>query len=158
MNAEDVKSWLMTYELSIDVYICAEKYLMDAFKQCVATYITDMLETAGNDAAVPPILHSCKRVYERMATKDDILVKKILARVGFMLPQLWKRYPAETQEFWMDNVEVGCMMMKETMARRELDVPGDLPPMDRWPTNLPPPPPMMREYSRERPRRHYPAY
>lgn len=132
MTEEDSRSWLMAYELSIDVYICADRYLMDEFKKCVAKSIEDQLETAGMDAAEPRVLHCCKKLHDALP-ENDVLLRKVFARVGFMLPRLQQNFSHETQDFWIDNVEVGYTIMKETMERREVDHGDTLPAMDRFP-------------------------
>lgn len=134
MTEEDLRSWVMTYELSVDVYICADRYLMDEFKKCVARAIEDQLETAGIDAAEPRVLHCCKKLHDALP-ENDVLLRKVFARVGFMLSKLQQNFAAETQEFWMNNVEVGFMIMKETMERRGLDHGDMLPAMDRFSTS-----------------------
>ena len=137
MTKEDLRSWLMAYELSVDVYTCADRYLMDDFKKCVAKAIEDQLETAGMDAAEPRVLHCCKKLHSAL-TETDVLLRKVFARVGFMLPRLRKDFPEETTEFYVDNAEVGLTIMKETMERRELDHGEMLPAMDGM-DRLPPP-------------------
>lgn len=128
----------MAYELSVDVYVCADRYLMDEFKKCVARAIEDQLETAGVDAAEPKVLHCCKKLYNALP-ENDVLLRKVFARVGFMLPKLRQKFSAETQEFWMENAEVSWSIMKEMTERRELDHGDTLPAMDRFPTITPPP-------------------
>jgi len=39
MSQEDLRTWSLAYSLSIDVYVCAERYLMQDFKQCIAAFI-----------------------------------------------------------------------------------------------------------------------
>jgi hypothetical protein len=130
MTDEDLRTWVMTYELSVDVYICAEKFLMMDFKSCIQQCIIDGFETAGVQAAQPQILACCKKLHAGVSNNDPLL-KKVFARVGFLLARLWKNYPEETQSFWMDNPEVGSLIMKETMERRDEDANDDLPAMDR---------------------------
>lgn len=45
MTEEDLRTWLMAYELSVDVYVCADRYCMDDFKECVKECMTNCLET-----------------------------------------------------------------------------------------------------------------
>lgn len=130
MDGEDMRTWLMAYELSVDVYICAERYCLDDFKACIRLCIIDYLETAGMDAAQPLLLECCRKLHAGLSS-NDVLLKMVFARVGFMLARLWKNYGEETHLFWMENVEVGGMIMKETMERREMDAGEDLPAMSR---------------------------
>lgn len=130
MTSEDMRTWLMAYDLTVDVYICADRYCMNEFKECIAKHITDYLETAGLDAAQPLVLECCKKLHAGL-TNNDVLLKKVFARVGFLLSRLWKNFPEETQLFWMDNPEVGVLIMKETMERREIESGDNLPAMDR---------------------------
>jgi hypothetical protein len=130
MSEEDVRTWLMTYELSVEVYLCAERFLMTDFKSCIGDSIIDSFEAAGVQAARPEVLASCRRLHAGISNHDPLL-KKIFARVGFLLARLWKNFPEETHNFWMDNVEVGSLIMKETMERREQDMKDELPAMDR---------------------------
>jgi hypothetical protein len=39
MSHEDLRTWSLAYALSVDVYVCAERYLMQDFKTCIAAYI-----------------------------------------------------------------------------------------------------------------------
>jgi hypothetical protein len=39
MSQEDLRTWSLAYTLSIDVYVCADRYLMQDFKKCIATFI-----------------------------------------------------------------------------------------------------------------------
>lgn len=125
-----MRTWLMAYELSIDVYICAERYCLDDFKACIRLSIVDYLETAGMDAAQPLLLECCRKLHAGLSA-NDVLLKMVFARVGFLLARLWKNYGEETHLFWMENAEVGALIMKETMERRELDAGVDLPSMSR---------------------------
>src|SRR5277367_5497186 len=36
MSREDLHTWSLAYSLSVDVYVCAERYLMNDFKNCIA--------------------------------------------------------------------------------------------------------------------------
>jgi hypothetical protein len=138
MSVEDLRVWFMTYELSIDVYLCAERFLVMDFKTCVSRRIIDLYETAGVQAAQPEILTSCKKLHAGVSNNDPLL-KKVFARVGFLLARLWKNYPEETHNFWIENPEVGSLIMKETMERRQEDAKDDLPAMNRAVTRTPPP-------------------
>ena len=127
----------MAYSLSINVYVCAERYLMNDFKTCIASYIVNQFEIAGVDAAQPGVLASCKTLYDGVSSHDPLL-KKIFARVGFLQPRLHKKFFEETYEFLKENPELAQLMMKETMERVEEDAKNDLPAMDRL--VVPPPP------------------
>lgn len=39
MTPEDLRTWSLAYSLSIDVYVCAERYLMQDFKTAIAAFI-----------------------------------------------------------------------------------------------------------------------
>lgn len=131
IEGEDLRTWLMAYELNLDVYICANKFLMDDFKEAVAKSCVDMLETAGSDAAQPEVLRLCRKLYEGVS-ESDILLKRIFARVGFLQRLLWQRAAAETSDFLVSNPEVAALMLRETAARREEDHQGrHLPSMER---------------------------
>lgn len=39
LSAEDIRTWSLAYELSIEVYVCAEKYLMQDFKAAIAAFV-----------------------------------------------------------------------------------------------------------------------
>jgi hypothetical protein len=130
MSDEDLRAWIMTYELSVEVYICADRFLMTDFKNCIHECIIDGFETAGVQAAQPQVLYCCKTLHAGVSPNDPLL-KKIFARVGFLLARMWKNFPEETHNFWMDNPEVGSWIMKETMERREEDSRDELPAMDR---------------------------
>lgn len=39
MSQEDLRTWSLAYTLSIDVYVCAERYLMQDFKRAIAAFI-----------------------------------------------------------------------------------------------------------------------
>jgi hypothetical protein len=129
MNDGDLKTWLMTFCTSIDVYVCAEAYLMEDFKSCISAYVIDCLEVVGLAAAHPDILYSCKTLYAGVRMNDPLL-KKLFARAGFMLATMWRRYPDETSTFFVENAELGSLIVKETMERRETEAESSLPPMN----------------------------
>ncbi|KAJ8070268.1 hypothetical protein OCU04_000651 [Sclerotinia nivalis] len=139
MSQEDLRTWSIAYSISINVYVCAERYLMQDFKSCVAAFIVNNFEVAGSDAALPSVLNSCKTLYDGVSSMDPLL-KKVFARVGFLQARLWKKYPEETSNFFMDNPELSTLILKEMAERREEDVKDDLPAMER-----PPLPPLPRE-------------
>ncbi|CAM1506523.1 Fc.00g061640.m01.CDS01 [Cosmosporella sp. VM-42] len=131
IKGEDMQTWLMAYELTIDVYICANRYLMDDFRNAVARATIDMLETAGNDAAHPTVLRLCQKLLDGVPESDPLL-KMVLARVGFLQPLLWKRAPEETSEVLMANPEMVTLMLKETVLRQQATRGRtDLPSMER---------------------------
>lgn len=153
MSNEDLRTWTMAYSLSIEVYVCAERYLMNDFKACIARYIVDQFEIAGVDAAQPGVLASCKVLYDGVSSLDHLL-KKVFARVGFLQSRLYKNFFEETNEFLKENPDLARLIMRETMERMEEDNKNDLPAMDRLDV-LPPPP--RDEYVPQgpRPRRRY---
>lgn len=132
MSPEDLHTWALTYSLSVEVYVCAERYLMRDFMRCIAAFIINNFEVAGLDAAQPSVLTSCKTLYNGVSSLDPLL-KKVFARVGFLQARLWKRFPEETSQFFMENPELAPLIMKEMVERREEDVNagGDLPAMER---------------------------
>ncbi|KAH8905447.1 hypothetical protein BR93DRAFT_970237 [Coniochaeta sp. PMI_546] len=129
---EDLRTWLLAYELNIDVYILANKFLVDGFKREVARVAIDMLETAGSDAAVPQVLQLCAKL--RLGLPDsDPLLKMVFARVGFLQSLLWRREPESTEKFLVENPDVAAVILRETIVRREEDYGGrSLPSMERW--------------------------
>ncbi|KAM5365034.1 hypothetical protein ACJZ2D_011229 [Fusarium nematophilum] len=130
IEGEDFRTWLMTYELNLDVYICANRFLMDDFRKAVMRACIDMLETAGTDAAHPDVLRSCKKLYDGVPETDPLL-KMVLARVGFLQPLLWKGAPEETSEFLVGNPELAAAILRETVLRHEaITVRADLPSME----------------------------
>ncbi|OTA96955.1 hypothetical protein M434DRAFT_392391 [Hypoxylon sp. CO27-5] len=125
IQGQDLRTWLLTYELNLDVYICANKFLLDDFKAAIARVCIDMLETAGSDAAQVEVLRLCYKLYEGLPESDRLL-RMIFARVGFLNTYLWRRYPDETSEFFHAHPEVSALMFKETLVRREEEH-GELP-------------------------------
>lgn len=130
MSQEDLRTWAMAYALSIEVYVCADRYLMPNFKAYVSAYIIDNFENAGLDAALPVVLQSCKTLQAGLSPMDPLL-KKVFARVGFLQHRLWKNYPEETEAFFKENLELPTLIMKEMVERREEDKDDDLPAMER---------------------------
>ncbi|KAK4447533.1 hypothetical protein QBC34DRAFT_409666 [Podospora aff. communis PSN243] len=129
ISGEDLRTWLLAYELNIDVYIMANKFLLEDFKTEIARATIDMLETAGADAAVSQVLFLCRKLYEGLPENDNLL-KMIFARVGFLQP--WKHAPEETQDFLLNNPEIAPLLLREMAARREEDMNGrQLPSMER---------------------------
>ncbi|KAF4983014.1 hypothetical protein FZEAL_1486 [Fusarium zealandicum] len=120
IKGEDLRTWLLAYELNIDVYICANRLLMDDFRKAVMRSCVDMLETAGQDAACPDVLRLCKKLYHGVP-ETDALLKMVLARVGFLQALLWKTAPEETAEFLVGNPEISAAILRETVARHETD-------------------------------------
>jgi hypothetical protein len=130
MSQEDLRTWAMAYTLSVDVYVCANRFLMPDFKQCISNCIVNNFEIAGLDAALPAVLQSCKTLHAGLSPTDPLL-KKIFARVGFLQARLWKNYGEETDAFFKENPELSTIIMREMTERREEDSRDDLPPMER---------------------------
>ncbi|KAH7188932.1 uncharacterized protein B0J16DRAFT_104482 [Fusarium flagelliforme] len=128
ITGEDLRTWFLAYELNLDVYICANRFLMDDFKGTVMRSCVDMLETAGWDAAQPEMMHLCRKLYRSVPEVDELL-KMVLARIGFLQPLLWKRYPEETSEFLVSNPELAATILRETVMRHSQPT-ADLPPME----------------------------
>lgn len=136
---EDLRTWLLAYELNLDVYILANKYLLDGLKHAVTRAVVDMLEAAGGDAAlVPEMLFLCKKLWEGLP-EADALLKMVFARVGFLQP--WRYAMAggadggakDMDHFLVQHPEIAALLLRELAARREEDVvPGrGLPSMER---------------------------
>ncbi|KAG5754521.1 hypothetical protein H9Q70_002872 [Fusarium xylarioides] len=128
ITGEDLRTWFLAYELNLDVYICATRYLMDDFRKAVMRSCVDMLETAGWDAAQPKMMHLCRKLYRSVPEVDDLL-KMVMARVGFLQPLLWKRAPVETSEFLVSNPELAATILRETVMRHSQPT-ADLPSME----------------------------
>lgn len=121
----------MTYELVLEVYICANRFLLDDFMKVVMRRCIDMLETAGVDAAQPAVLQQCRNLLAGVPESDPLL-KMVLARVGFLQAQLWKRHPTTTADFLKTNPDVSAMMLRETVLRHDKDMEkAFLPSMER---------------------------
>ncbi|RSM02233.1 hypothetical protein CEP52_008061 [Fusarium oligoseptatum] len=118
IQGEDLRTWLLAYELNLDVYICANRFLMDDFRKAVMRSCVDMLETAGADAAQTEVLQLTKKLYNGVPEIDPLL-KMVLARVGFLQPLLWKRAPEETSEFLVTNPELAAAILRETVMRHD---------------------------------------
>jgi hypothetical protein len=136
MSSQDLRTWSYAYSLAIDVYVCANRYLMQDFKAAISAFIINNFEIAGLDAAQPSVLWSCKTLYNGVSMMDP-LFKKVYARVGFLQARLWKNFHEQTSAFYEDNPKLVAIIMKEMIERREEDVKDDLPAMDR---PIPPPP------------------
>lgn len=126
MSQEDLRTWSQAYILSIDVYVCAERYLMKDFKETISAFIINNFEIAGQDAALPSVLESCRTLLDGVSPMDPLL-KKIFARVGFLQARLWKIFPEETSKFFTEDAQLTTMIMKEMAERREEDMAADLP-------------------------------
>lgn len=124
IKGEDMRTWLLTYELNIDVYICANKYLMDDLKRAVARASIDMLETAGSDAAHPRVLQLCRTLYDGLGTDTDPLLRMVFARVGFLQPVFNARSATadDTTCFLLANPDIVAIILRETTNRREEDL------------------------------------
>lgn len=142
IQGQDLHTWLLAYELNIDVYICGNKFLLDDFKRAVARVTIDQLETAGADAAQTEVLHLCAKLYQGLPESDPLL-RMVFARVGFLNPHMWRRAPEDTAEFFHIHPEVSALMFKETLGRRELEH-NELPAMERPVFPQPPPMPFPR--------------
>ncbi|KAM0283613.1 hypothetical protein ACHAQH_002391 [Verticillium albo-atrum] len=141
IHGEDMRTWFQAYELSIEVYICANKFLMNDFKVAIRRRCVDMLETAGGDAATPEVLRLCAALYAGVP-ESDLLLKMVFARIGFLQPLLWQRAPQETSEFLVGHPDVAALVLREAAMRREEDIGGqNLPSMEVLPPAGPPPPP-----------------
>ncbi|KAG7114594.1 hypothetical protein HYQ45_016541 [Verticillium longisporum] len=141
IHGEDMRTWFQTYALSIEVYICANKFLMNDFKAAIRRRCVDMLETAGGDAATPEVLRLCAALYAGVP-ESDLLLKMVFARIGFLQPLLWQRTPQETSEFLIGHPDVAALVLREAALRREEDIGGQsLPSMEVAPPLGPPPPP-----------------
>ncbi|KAG6363369.1 hypothetical protein INS49_008467 [Diaporthe citri] len=137
IKGEDMRTWLIAYELNIDVYICADRYMLDGFKDKISRVTIDQLESAGLDAAQVEVLRLCRKIYDGVGDEDPLL-RMVFARVGFLQPTLWKTAPEETGAFLLANPEVATLMLKETSIRRDEDVHGShLPSMERAAWTMP---------------------
>jgi len=130
MTQEDLRTWSAAYSLSIEVYVCADRYLMQDFKVAISAFIINSFEVAGLQAALPAVLHSCRTLHGGVSPMDPLL-KKVFARVGFLQARLFKNFQEETQSFFSENSELAFLIMKEMVERREEDIKDDLPSMDR---------------------------
>jgi hypothetical protein len=147
MSREDLRTWSAAYTLSIEVYVCADRYLMQDLKACIAAFIINRyvtsrdftprsltsysFEVAGLEAALPEVLRSCKTLYNGVSSMDPLLQAR-----------LFKNFQEETQAFFSENPELAFLIMKEMVERREEDIKDDLPSMERYiPLGGPPPPP-----------------
>lgn len=148
ISGEDMRTWLMAYELTLDVYICANRFLMDDFKTAVMRSCIDMLETAGTDAAHPEVLRLCLRLHAGVPESDPLL-KMVLARVGFLQPLLWKRATAESSEFLISNPEIAALMLREAMIRNEVDTEKRVLPSMEGERRQPEPRPRTRAMARD---------
>lgn len=149
MQGEDLRSWLLTYELNLDVYICANKFLADDFKLAISRSCVDMLEPVGANAAQPQVLQLCSKIYERLP-ESDVLRRMIFARVGLLQPILWRLAPQETSEFLLGHFEISALILIETPNMYEQDVNQPL----LGQLYLPPLPPLDSPYARHRAHLH----
>lgn len=141
IKGEDMRTWLIAYELNIDVYICADRYMLDGFKDKISRSTIDMLESAGPDAAQIEVLRLCRKIYDGLGD-GDALLRMVFARVGFLQPTLWKTAPEKTGAFLMENPDVATLVLKETSMRRaEYHGAPILPSMERAALTVTPGPP-----------------
>ncbi|KAJ4422147.1 hypothetical protein N0V82_003231 [Gnomoniopsis sp. IMI 355080] len=157
IKGEDMRTWLIAYSFNLDVYICANKFLLADFKQKIARVTIDMLETAGSDAATIEVLELCTKLYDGVSDKDPLL-KMVFARVGFLQTTLWRKVPLETNDFLIENPEVAALVLKEMAIRGEGDLRSGMPSMEK--NHMPQPPVMaaMHPHYRGHPNRHRPFY
>jgi hypothetical protein len=47
MSNEDLRTWSLTYSLSIEVYVCAERYILQDFKSCIAAFVINRYVTCN---------------------------------------------------------------------------------------------------------------
>lgn len=130
IKGEDMRTWLLAYELNIDVYICANKFLLDDFKPLIARIVIDMLETAGVDAAETEVLALGVKLYDGVR-EDDSLLKMVFARLGFLQSTMWQRSPEATNAFLVENPEVAALILKEMAIRSEGVLRAPIPSMER---------------------------
>lgn len=153
-----MRTWLIEYEHNIDVYICANKFLLDDFKEKIARVTIDMLETAGTDAAQIEVLHLCQKLHEGVSDHDSLL-KMVFARIGFLQGALWRKAPVETNSFLIENPECAALILKETAIRGEDDLRSGIPSMERSWVASPPSLPVYHHHHRgpqpRGPRYHY---
>ncbi|KAJ4396968.1 hypothetical protein N0V93_001191 [Gnomoniopsis smithogilvyi] len=157
IKGEDMHTWLIAYAFNLDVYICANKFLLADFKQKIARVTIDMLETAGSDAATIEVLELCTKLYDGVSEGDPLL-KMVFARVGFLQTTLWRNAPLETNQFLIDNPEVAALVLKEMAIRGEGDLRSGIPSMEKNHMPQPPMMPGMHPPYRGHPNRHRPFY
>ncbi|KAK4165690.1 hypothetical protein QBC43DRAFT_192941, partial [Cladorrhinum sp. PSN259] len=122
ISGEDLATWLLAYELDIDVYILANKFCLHGFMKSVARSLIDLLESAGPDAAVPQVLYLCQKVYAGLPENDPLL-KMIFARVGFLQP--WRSDETDEANEWLiAHPEIASLLLMEMAARRDVDEGG----------------------------------
>ncbi|KAK3988064.1 hypothetical protein QBC44DRAFT_244530 [Cladorrhinum sp. PSN332] len=119
ITGEDLSTWLLAYELDIDVYILANKFCLFGFMKLVARSVIDLLESAGQDAAVPQVLYLCSKIYSGLPETDPLL-KMIFARVGFLQP--WRKDDTQEANEWLvTHPEIASLLLMEMAARRDVD-------------------------------------
>ncbi|KAK4205315.1 hypothetical protein QBC40DRAFT_50752 [Triangularia verruculosa] len=119
----DLHTWLLTYNLSLSVYISASKFLLEPLKRCVARHIIDLLESAGPDCASLELLYSCSTLYSNLPSYDPLL-KMVFARVAFL--QCWKLSSSRAQQgegegdkYLVENPEIAALLLKEMASRTD---------------------------------------
>lgn len=132
---EDLRTWLLAYELNLDVYILANKFLLGGLKREIARCAVDMLEAAGPDAAVPQVLFLCRKLHEGLPESDPLL-RMVSARVAFLQPWRPRQGRGATtdadadadetaiRDFWLGNPEIAPLLLREMAARREDEAPN----------------------------------
>lgn len=133
IRGEDMRTWLLTFKVNLQAYISADRYMLDGMKMVVSRHTVDMLETAGLDAAVYELLEACETLSSGLSLESDPLLKMLLARVGFMLPELQRRAPEKTKDFMRSHTDIMFRIMMETTVRREEEMGHRtvLPPLER---------------------------
>ncbi|KAK4226123.1 hypothetical protein QBC38DRAFT_237721 [Podospora fimiseda] len=127
ITGPDLSTWLLAYELDLDVYILANKFCLYPFMKLVARSIIDLFESAGSDASCPQVLYLCNKIYAGLPESDPLL-KMIFARVGFLQP--WRGEGQEEANEWLvAHPEIASLLLMEMAARRS-DAQDDLPSME----------------------------
>ncbi|KAL2142318.1 hypothetical protein VTI28DRAFT_1327 [Corynascus sepedonium] len=125
-SGEDRRTWLLTYELHLDVYLLADRFLLGGLKWAVARAAVDMLEAAGSDAGgVVEVLFLCRKLLDGLSSPQDPFLKMVFARVGFLQP--WRRdreRQTAADDFLADNPDIAALLLREMAARREEDASG----------------------------------
>ncbi|KAK4244808.1 hypothetical protein C7999DRAFT_16971 [Corynascus novoguineensis] len=126
VGEEDRRTWLLAYELHLDAYLLADRFLLGGLKRAVARAAVDMLEAAGSDAGgVVEVLFLCRKLLDGLSSPQDPFLKMVFARVGFLQP--WRRdreRQAAADDFLAANPDVAALLLREMAARREEDVSG----------------------------------
>ncbi|KAI0383812.1 hypothetical protein F5Y04DRAFT_278438 [Hypomontagnella monticulosa] len=111
----DARAWRVFYELNIDVYICAHKFLLWDLKAAVANICTDMLGSVRPNTADIDILYLCVKLHAALPEFDPLLVR-VFKFVGFLHPTLSRRWPQETKEFSKKFPEVAARIIPKVLV------------------------------------------